>query len=96
MAREDAGAASASVNTFQQIGGSIGTALLSTVFASSVRSAGGTPAEAVLHGYHVAFAGGAFAVLLVAVVSATLVNRHSVRQERLAGLAAIPAPSTAH
>lgn len=96
VAREDAGAASASVNTFQQIGGSIGTALLSTVFASSVRNAGGTPAEAVLHGYHVAFAGGALAVLLVAVVSATLVNRHSVRQERLAGLAAIPAPSTAH
>ncbi|MEZ0491637.1 MFS transporter [Kineococcus sp. TBRC 1896] len=96
VAREDAGAASASVNTFQQIGGSIGTALLSTVFASSMRNAGGTPADAVLHGYHVAFAGGALAVLLVAVVSATLVNRHSVRQARLAGFAAVPAPGTAH
>jgi EmrB/QacA subfamily drug resistance transporter len=90
VSREDAGAASASVNTFQQIGGSIGTALLSTVFASSVRNSGGTPAEAVLHGYHVAFAGGALALLLVALVAGGLVNRHGVRQERLA-TAALPA-----
>ena len=60
--REDAGVASATVNTMQQIGGSIGTALLSTIFAGSVRRyAGPTPATqdvqayAVLHGYHVAF-----------------------------------------
>ncbi|PRY16672.1 MFS transporter [Kineococcus rhizosphaerae] len=96
VAREDAGAASASVNTFQQIGGSIGTALLSTVFASAVEHHGGNPADAVLHGYHVAFTGGAIAVFLVAVVSGSLVNRHAVRQERLAGITSIPAPSAAH
>nr|WP_276612174.1 MFS transporter [Kineococcus vitellinus] len=96
VAREDAGAAGASVNTFQQIGGSIGTALLSTVFAGAVSRHGGDPAEAVLHGYHVAFAGGAIALVLVALVAGGVVNRHAVRQERLAGLAAVPAPSTAH
>jgi EmrB/QacA subfamily drug resistance transporter len=96
VAREDAGAASASVNTFQQVGGSIGTALLSTVFASSVAGHGGNPADAVLHGYHVAFTGGAIALVLVAVISGSLINRHSVRQERLAGVASIPAPTTAH
>jgi EmrB/QacA subfamily drug resistance transporter len=96
VAREDAGAASASVNTFQQVGGSIGTALLSTVFASSVAGYHGNPADAVLHGYHVAFTGGAIALVLVAVISGGLVNRHAVRQERLAGLAAVPAPATAH
>ncbi|NAZ85422.1 MFS transporter [Kineococcus indalonis] len=95
VAREDAGAASASVNTFQQIGGSIGTALLSTVFASAVSRQGGDPADAVLHGYHVAFTGGAVALVLVALVSGGLVNRHAVRQERLAGTPSIPAPSTA-
>lgn len=96
VAREDAGAAGASVNTFQQIGGSIGTALLSTVFASSVAGYGGAPADAVLHGYHVAFTGAAIAALLVAVVSGGLINRHAVRRERLAAVGSVPAPATAH
>jgi EmrB/QacA subfamily drug resistance transporter len=34
---DDAGVASATLNTFQQIGGSFGTALLSTIFASAVK-----------------------------------------------------------
>jgi len=100
VAREDAGAAGASVNTFQQIGGSIGTALLSTVYASAVTDRlagnGGDTTDAVLHGYHVAFTGGAIALVLVAVVAGGLVNRHGVRQERLAGVGAVPAPSGAH
>ncbi|WP_432544475.1 MFS transporter [Kineococcus sp. SYSU DK002] len=99
VAREDAGAASASVNTFQQVGGSIGTALLSTIYADSVSgqlTSGATPGDAVLHGYHVAFACGAFALVLVAVVAGGLVNRHSVRQQRAAAVGSIPAPSTAH
>ncbi|WP_328293133.1 MFS transporter [Kineococcus sp. NBC_00420] len=96
VAREDAGAASASVNTFQQVGGSIGTALLSTIFASSVAAHGGNPVDAVLHGYHVAFACGALALVLVAVISGSLINRHSVRQERLAAIGSIPVPTVAH
>lgn len=68
---EDAGVASAMVNTSQQIGGSIGTALLNTLAASAVTSylvshaaAGkGAAATAALHGYTTAFwwAAGIFA-----------------------------------
>jgi EmrB/QacA subfamily drug resistance transporter len=57
----DAGVASAMVNTGQQVGGSIGTALLSTLAASAATSfatanAGGrVPMEAAIHGYTTAF-----------------------------------------
>ncbi len=66
----DSGVASAMVNTMQQVGGSIGTALLSSIFASAVTSfAAGQPRtpqlldEAAVHGYTVAFwvASGIFA-----------------------------------
>jgi EmrB/QacA subfamily drug resistance transporter len=68
--RRDSGVASAMVNTMQQVGGSIGTALLSSIFASAVASyAVGKPptpavaAQAAVHGYDVAFwvAAGVFA-----------------------------------
>jgi predicted MFS family arabinose efflux permease len=59
---KDAGVASAMVNTMQQVGGSIGTALLSTIAASATTSdlAGHVPNAAVLshaavHGYTTAF-----------------------------------------
>jgi len=67
----DTGVASAMVNTMQQVGGSIGTALLSSIFAAAVSSfAADRPrspqlaAEAVMHGYTVAFwvAAGVFAL----------------------------------
>ena len=70
VAPTDAGVASAMVNTAQQVGGSVGTALLSSIFASAVSSfAGGRPpspqvaADAAMHGYTVAFwvAAGVFA-----------------------------------
>jgi MFS family permease len=58
----DAGVASAMVNTGQQIGGSVGTALLSTIAASAATSfaAGKAPtpalmADAAVHGYTTAF-----------------------------------------
>jgi EmrB/QacA subfamily drug resistance transporter len=59
----DAGVASAMVNTSQQVGGSLGVALLSTLFADAVggfTAAAGTPAalaraEAAVHGYTTAF-----------------------------------------
>jgi EmrB/QacA subfamily drug resistance transporter len=66
----DSGVASAMVNTMQQVGGSIGTALLSSIFASAVSSyAEGRPQTpqvlglAAVHGYTVAFwvAAGVFA-----------------------------------
>ena len=63
VAPSDAGVASAMVNTSQQIGGSLGVALLSTVFADAVSgftAAAGTPAtlaqaEAAVSGYSTAF-----------------------------------------
>ena len=76
--RDEAGVASAMVNTSQQVGGSVGTALLSTVFASSASAFArthlglhGLQAAAQVHGYTTAFwwSAGIFAVgLLIAVV----------------------------
>ena len=76
--RNEAGVASAMVNTSQQIGGSVGTALLSTLFASSASAFArthtglhGLQAAAQVHGYTTAFwwSAGIFAAgLLIAVV----------------------------
>jgi predicted MFS family arabinose efflux permease len=92
--RQDAGVASATVNTMQQVGGSIGTALLSTLSASAISAylVGREPTEAVraaatMQGYHVAFWCSAAAFLLVAVVAATVMNRQSVRVARAAAAA---------
>jgi hypothetical protein len=60
---EDAGVASALVNTMQQVGGSIGVALLSTLSATATTSfiashggpTAGTVAAAAVHGYTTAF-----------------------------------------
>ena len=75
--RNEAGVASAMVNTSQQVGGSVGTALLSTLFASSAAAFArshhfhGLQAAAMVHGYDTAFwwAAGIFALgLVIAVV----------------------------
>jgi hypothetical protein len=71
VAPQDAGVASATLNTGQQIGGSIGTSLLNTIFASAVAQyltshlspatvVGGHPAPsltgmALIHGYTTGF-----------------------------------------
>lgn len=70
---EHAGAASGAVNTMQQVGGAVGTALLSSVFASAVAHPGDRPAgAAIINGYHLAFwvAAGLFALGAVAVGTA--------------------------
>jgi EmrB/QacA subfamily drug resistance transporter len=73
----DAGIASAMVNTSQQVGGSIGTALLSTIFAGAAASfastharAAGLATAAAIHGYTTAFewAAGLFAVGLIVAI----------------------------
>jgi MFS family permease len=63
VSRQDSGVASALVNTMQQVGGSIGTAALSTVALTAttaylaVHHAGPlAPVTAAVHGYTVAFA----------------------------------------
>ncbi len=59
VAPRDAGVASAAVTTGQQLGASIGTSLLNTVFASAVTSYltahAASQGLAVLHGYDTAF-----------------------------------------
>ncbi len=63
VARQDSGVASALVNTMQQVGGSIGTAALSTIALTATTSylavhhtGASAPAIAATHGYTVAFA----------------------------------------
>ena len=80
----DAGAASATLNVAQQIGGSIGTALLNTLAATAASSyltahAGSAPlrlvmAQAALHSYTTAFWAGAAAFALAAVIVAPLLR----------------------
>ena len=52
----DAGAASGLINVTQQLGGTLGVAVLVTVFGSATRHAAGTPAEVFVHGADHAFA----------------------------------------
>jgi EmrB/QacA subfamily drug resistance transporter len=82
----DAGVASAMVNTMQQIGGSIGTALLSTLAASAVTSELATAtarpdaaalAHAAVHGYTTAFWWAAGIYAAGAVICAALLTKRS-------------------
>jgi hypothetical protein len=82
-----AGVASAMVNTSQQVGGSLGIALLSTIFASAVGQfvpAAGTPAglaraEAAVHGSTVVFWCAAGILAAGAIATAVLFERGPVR-----------------
>ncbi len=82
----DAGVASAMVNTSQQVGGSIGTALLSTLAVSATESfaagAAPTPAlmeQAAVHGYTTAFYWSAAIFALGAVITAFLLRTKEKR-----------------
>ncbi|MFD9733110.1 MFS transporter [Umezawaea sp. NPDC059074] len=84
----DAGVASATVNTAQQIGGSIGTALLSTFAAEAATSflAGKQPtpqlmADAAIHSYTTAFTWAAAIFLVGAVVSGALLRSGAPNME---------------
>jgi EmrB/QacA subfamily drug resistance transporter len=85
IGHHDAGVASAVLNTSQQIGGSLGTALLNTLFAGAVTAYLAdhvrTPADAqrlgptaLIHGYHVAFFWGAVLFLGALLVAAFVVT----------------------
>lgn len=83
----DAGVGSAMANTSQQIGGAVGTALLSTLFSSALtrylashHPERGLAAAATLHGYVVAFSVSAGIFAGGAVISAVLLrSRHAAR-----------------
>jgi hypothetical protein len=80
VARRDSGVASALVNTMQQVGGSIGTAALSTVALTATTSylvahhtSQGAAATAAVHGYTVAFTVSATLFVIGVVVAALLI-----------------------
>jgi EmrB/QacA subfamily drug resistance transporter len=93
----DAGIASAMVNTSQQVGGSVGTALLSTIFASAAAGfaathahAAGLASAASVNGYSTAFewAAGLFGIgLLVALVILPRNGAHLAREATADGRA---------
>ena len=90
---QDAGVASALVNTTQQVGGALGTALLNTVaataaagyFAAHVGTAGavGAARAAAVHGYTTAFGLSAALLTAAAISTAFLIRatRHDVAVE---------------
>jgi len=94
VAPQDSGVASATVNTGQQLGGSIGTALLNTIAASAVTSylvghavRGARPSAvtqqlALIHGYVTAFWWCAGIFLLGAIVCGTLMRRGPLQAAR--------------
>ena len=86
VAPSDSGVASALINTSQQVGGSVGTALLNTIFttattsyAASHVSLGRQVAQlATIHGYSVAFLVAAGFLGLALVGTVTLINAPAV------------------
>jgi hypothetical protein len=96
-AAADAGVASAMVNTCQQVGGSIGTALLNTIAASALSSYllvhGHSPAAtaaAAVHSYVVAFWVSAAIFALSAVVCGLVLPSGLLAPQEHEDAAAIP------
>ncbi|MET7680202.1 DHA2 family efflux MFS transporter permease subunit [Streptomyces sp. NPDC005423] len=100
VAPRDAGAASATFNTAQQVGGSIGTALLNTIAASvtaryaTAHAGPGVDrrrlaAESAVHGFNVATWWAMGALLLAALVAGVVIDAHRVPA---IGTAGTPAP----
>jgi len=97
-AAADAGVASAMVNTCQQIGGSIGTALLNTIAASALSSYlvthGHSPAamaSAAVHSYVVAFWVAAAIFAAAAVICALVLRPGVLSAGASVDAAAVPA-----
>ncbi len=90
----DAGIASAVLNTAQQIGGSLGLALLNTLYASAVtdfvkehklgmvntKFGPQPPPDALVHGYTVSFVWGSIFFLIALLVAVFMIN---ARKEEL-------------
>ncbi len=82
VGNHDAGVASAMVNTTQQVGGSLGTALLNTLFTTAVAGYavdhGATPAalaHGAMHGYNVAFTVSAILLGAGAILAALFIRK---------------------
>ena len=104
VAPADAGVASAMVNTTQQVGGSLGTALLNTLAASATASylaihgyGAEARASALVHGYTTAFTLSAALVAAAAVVTICLIRTKANQPVAVVedALAVAPAPAPA-
>jgi hypothetical protein len=100
--RQDSGVASALVNTMQQVGGSIGTAALSTIaltatasYLAAHRTGPLAPAIAATHGYTVAFAvsAGIFALGVILAITLLPSRQRLVELRAAAAPVAEPAPA---
>jgi EmrB/QacA subfamily drug resistance transporter len=89
---EDQGLASGLFNTSQQIGGALGLAILASLAASKTTSATGvSQAEALVEGFHVAFAGGAVFVGVALLGFLALVRGRDVARIEAEAAATAPA-----
>ena len=85
LADDDQGLASGLFNTSQQIGGALGLAVLSAIATSRTNAAGGVSADALVTGFHWAFATGALLILAaLGIMLALLRQRHVARIEEQA------------
>src|SRR5881397_3304965 len=83
VVEREAGLASGLINTSQQIGGAIGTAVASTVFATHFKSllkSGHSAADALTHGYGYAFWALAFFGLAAIIAALTLIRREEMAE----------------
>jgi len=72
--RDHAGVASALVNASQQIGGSLGIALFSTIAAAATAAAGGGTLDALTSGYSLVFLWAAAVAIVIAPIALLLIR----------------------
>jgi MFS family permease len=83
VAEREAGLASGLINTSQQVGGAIGTAVASTVFATHFKTLireGSPPADALTHGYGYGFWALAFFGAAAIIAALTLIRREEMAE----------------
>ena len=102
VSEHDAGVASALLNTSQQVGGSLGTALLNTLYAGAVTSfladrvgptsdqaqIGQVTSDAFVHGYHVAFFWGSMMLVVALLFAVFMIN---AKKDDIPNEAGVPA-----
>jgi len=74
VAPHESGAASATSQAMMQIGGSVGLAVFTNLYASAEAASGGTGLAALVDGYSAAFVGAGVAVLLAAPISLLMIR----------------------
>ncbi|NNN20627.1 MAG: MFS transporter [Acidimicrobiales bacterium] len=97
----DAGVASATLNTSQQIGGTLGTALLNTIAATATRNYIGknftnqtVVLNGTIHGFSVGFLVGAFCMLIASIISVVMISDpHKDTSSRVSSSEVLLAPT---